>query len=775
MAPRKSPKTSSKRKSRGKVSPEPKGRQTRSLAAAGKRNGAGEADAMSPASKRRKANNDGRSDRVSLPNGEEASENSTVYAPLGNTTAMSAVVGSTGQGPETTDEVGHMGKNQNQTEEGGAEIPFKNTVELDDQGNKIVSNPAGEVLPTQARDVNQLTVSEPEKDLNTNKHDDEGTFGSKLNGRKYPNGRDLTVHGSNSNPGVEEGTNESGQGERVGNRIAGVTGNHADGNQPGVGRENDSIGARSVENPSRGSAPPTPMASSSQPSVGSANMPLSNTTNDGCSKNNGQSGKKWKWSPSAVEARYKSVMAKVCSGIDTVFVRKSVSTAIASSIIDTIYYEIVKRKEITSADLNLVTNLLLFGKQHNSNKAECFNSPAGILASSFRKKCIKNVVLHITRGVVPDSNLNVKLEDMKNRPEYTWLFKVIPSPDMCNLVSDLKEKRGRVSTRRKAHDAIGRGSRSPGQADISEYVLIHAYSAIVAALHNNRKAAKKMFFGKIGYLLTDWKSVKFLDVDQDVAAMWVKPLEKDEYLWPSEVPEMKIVKGCEDNKVIDEQNMKIFDEFVESRQELMVIVQHNVSVKLAKSKRESMSTTAFVGSAKPEYETRPFRRSFSLIGVALSVLSELCSISIEAEKIQLLKFHRKSLALCYFMAICFKETIRSCEDNVSFGVPISENAGLETDMGRGKEDGNEESSSSEEEDQNSKYVFDGKSASVIRDMLAIGETEARRLLERHVGNVLEKYWRHHHIEDGENEEHQPSADATPEEEELDQGVIEMDM
>ena len=765
MAPKRSPKASSKRKSRRKGSPEPTGRQTRGAAAVGKRNAAPETTAISPAGKRRKSNVNGPSARDSRPIVEEPSENSTVFAPLG----------STGQGLETLEKVAGMGENQIQNEETLDNTPSKNVVELDDQGNKISSTPAGESVPTKAPEENQQAVSEPEEKSNANKPPGEEIFGSKLNVSKSANGREVVVHESNSISGAGEQTNETGNAEHVDNRIVGVSGSHIEGRQRTGNPEPGSIGAGSAEYPQRGSNPPTPMATSSQPSVGSANMPLSSTTSERSSKNNGQSGKKWKWSPSAVEARYKSVMTKVCSGIDTVFVRKSVSTAIASAIIDTIYNEIVKKEEISSADLNLVTNLLLFGKQHNSNKAECFNSPAGILASSFRKKCIKNVILHITRGVVPDCNLNVKYEDMKNRPDYNWLFKVVPSPGMCDLVSDLKEKRGRVSTRRKAHDTIGRGSRSPGQSDISEYVLMHVYSAVVAALHNNRKAAKKMFFGKIGYLLTDWKSVKFLDVDQDVAAMWVKPFEKDEYIWPSEVPEMKIVKGAEDNKAIDEQNMKIFDEFVEARQELMVIVQHNVNVKLAKSKRESLSTTAFVGNAKPQYEKRPFRRSFSLVGVALSVLSDLCSIYIEAEKIQLLKFHRKSLALCYFMAICFKETIKSCEDTVTFGVPIADNADLEADMGHEGGEGNGESNSSDEEDEKSKYFFDGKSASVIRDMMAIGETEARRLLERHVGNVVEKYWREHHIRDEDNEEILPSAEGTLEVEEVDQGVIEMDM
>lgn len=206
----------------------------------------------------------------------------------------------------------------------------------------------------------------------------------------------------------------------------------------------------------------------------------------------------------------------------------------------------------------------------------------------------------------------------------------------------------------------------------------------------------------------------------------------------------------------------------------MVIVEHNVSVRLAKSHRESSSNTMFLGSSKPEYDTRPFRRSFSLLGVALSVLSDLCSISLESEKIQLLKFHRKSIAICYFMAICFKETIKSSEDVVTFGIPANEYADVQEGMGV-KEDTEEEASSNDDEESKCKYIFDSKSASVIRDMMAIGESESRRMLERHVGNVTEKYWKDHHVQDEEEGVKPDGSDGTPEDDDIDLGVIELDM
>ena len=40
--------------------------------------------------------------------------------------------------------------------------------------------------------------------------------------------------------------------------------------------------------------------------------------------------------------------------------------------------------------------------------------------------------------------------------------------------------------------------------------------------------------------MTEWESVRFRDVEQDGAAMWVKPMNENDYLRPSEVPETQV-------------------------------------------------------------------------------------------------------------------------------------------------------------------------------------------------------------------------------------------
>lgn len=517
--------------------------------------------------------------------------------------------------------------------------------------------------------------------------------------------------------------------------------------------------------------------SMSQPSVGSEKRCGVDSDTSVLSKGTDTAGKKGMRGKNSVEAKYKSIMEKECSRIKEIFYRKSVSTAIASAMVDVMYTEICSKATITSADLVMIMNLLMFGKQKKSKKSECFTTPVGLLASLFRKKCIKNSVLHVTRGLVPDSNMKVKMEDLKNRPELGWLRKVIPSPTICDVVSEMNEKKGCGASSKPTHNTIGQGTCQPGKADISEFALANVYGVVVRALHVNRKAAKKMFFSRIGYLLTDWKSVRFTDVEQDAVAMWVKPMKENEYLRPSDVPETRVATSPDQAADADVENLKLFNDFLKERQELVIIVEHSVKVKTVKEKEtpSTSSNTAFLGNASYEMKTRPFRRSFSLAGIALSVFSDLCAVtSNDSTKTQVLKFHRRSLAVCYVMAIGFKEMIKSCEDVIKFGVPVDETAEMDAGLGSPVENLGENS--------NTGYSLEPNRTCVIRDMMAIGETESRHELERNVGTVKEKFWKDNHIGDseedgaaglvGQENNNPPEVDDL---EDLDPESIELDM
>lgn len=77
-----------------------------------------------------------------------------------------------------------------------------------------------------------------------------------------------------------------------------------------------------------------------------------------------------------------------------------------------------------------------------------------------------------------------------------------------------------------------------GHSVKTEFLLNHSYRSILKALNDHQKFVKKLFFGKIGYIITDWQVVNFSQIEKDVYAMWVK-LTDVNYVRPSDIVECK--------------------------------------------------------------------------------------------------------------------------------------------------------------------------------------------------------------------------------------------
>ncbi len=304
---------------------------------------------------------------------------------------------------------------------------------------------------------------------------------------------------------------------------------------------------------------------------------------------------------------------------------------IGSAMIETIHVELSGKEKITSVDLKDVINLMLFGKQQNSKKSDCFSSSVGISASGFRMKATKNTILHVLKEFVTGRNMAIPYSSLKSRPDLKWFRRVVPTSEMCKLVSSQKEKKGVKSYRRLAKNAVANGRHDVSSSDITKFALTHVYSTIVAALNINRKAFKKMFFGRVGYILADWEQCGFKDVSQDIVAMWVEHSDDNKFVRMCEVPEAKTVK---EGDGADIENEIVFEKFVRERKEFMITVEHPINIRKNRSTKASSSSTAFVSQTKVDMKSRPFRRTYSLLGIALSMLSDLCGIGNDVTKVK---------------------------------------------------------------------------------------------------------------------------------------------
>ena len=438
--------------------------------------------------------------------------------------------------------------------------------------------------------------------------------------------------------------------------------------------------------------------------------------------------------------KYLAIMKEECSGIEKVITKKSVPSAIASSMIDTLYFQILIKSPMSSAVLHDMFKFMLFGKQKKAKKADCFSSQIGEMGTLFRKKVMRNFALHLRKGFVPDEWLGISYKELCSRPECKWVLDIVPSDAICEMVSKVREKKGFSKSRNGTISAIGLKRRDVNVTDKTEFVLNHTYTTVVSALNVNRKTFKRMFFGRVGYLLTKWTDVDFYTVQQDVTGMWLEAHDNRNFLRPQDIPNTQTLK---DEGNIDVENMELFEKLTEDRSELMLSVQHDVKLKVSKPLNLSKSNAAFSsGPSNQDMSYRSFRRTFSLLGVALRMLSDLCGVPSEKKEFHVLKYHSKSLAVCYCLAIALKQIMLSCSYEVCIGEPLNDSHRRnDDDDGLGP---SEEAESGNDRETENAERFEHEVHEDMFRMLTIPRGEAKGILERSVGNVLESFWRKNH-------------------------------
>ncbi len=151
--------------------------------------------------------------------------------------------------------------------------------------------------------------------------------------------------------------------------------------------------------------------------------------------------------------------------------------------------------------------------------------------------------------------------------------------------------------------------------------------------------------------------------------MWLQSHTDNNYIRPCDAPLAKTVMMMTGPDA-DKENEQIFKQFMQSRDEFMLTVEHEVNIGSQKSTKASASSTAFVKTRDNEKRIRPFRRTFSVLGVALSMLSELCGVNNDVGKIQVLKFHSRSISVCYLLAICIKRMLEAGNEVLGIGEPV---------------------------------------------------------------------------------------------------------
>ena len=128
------------------------------------------------------------------------------------------------------------------------------------------------------------------------------------------------------------------------------------------------------------------------------------------------------------------------------------------------------------------------------------------------------------------------------------------------------------------------------------------------------------------------------------------------------------------------------------------------------------------------------------------LLSELCGVTSEMNKIQVLKYHSKSLLVCYVLAICVKRMVVCNVQNMDIGEPQCPDADMECDTECNDREGVEVGDGERTlVNRNGKYFFDVETDKYMSSMMAIVASDKKRILDRVVGGVSQNFWKENHI------------------------------
>ena len=218
-----------------------------------------------------------------------------------------------------------------------------------------------------------------------------------------------------------------------------------------------------------------------------------------------------------------------------------------------------------------------------------------------------------------------------------------------------EEVNGNVFSKRMTK--ISRGA-SPTRADDALHAMIKLYTYTSDIMQGTRRHFPSEFFLQVGYLFLDWSKYPDCKVSKDSLEMyWAIP--RSEFVRPKfddvEIPES--VTRLENPESVDEENEELFTTFAEKRNELELIVSHDVWVR--KNGRMTDQRN------HPGDERRVFRRCVNLMDVAGFICRTISGFDHhEVSFFNILKFHKKSIACLYQFALVLRDLVQYMGDGL---------------------------------------------------------------------------------------------------------------
>lgn len=206
------------------------------------------------------------------------------------------------------------------------------------------------------------------------------------------------------------------------------------------------------------------------------------------------------------------------------------------------------------------------------------------------------------------------------------------------------------SYQRRLHIAAGG---SPSRSDDGEFAMSFLYSSLLTTLNASRRNGPLEFFQRLGYLFVDWTPYKNCRVTSDHLKMsWVVDFKSARPCEKEDVPKAISVSACD--PAASEKNRDVYKNFVEEREEMQIVVEHDVLVRL-KGKENDVRNHIGV-------DARKWTRVISLIDVAAHFMRSACSFGRGGSIHEILVYNSQSVLALYNIAWVFREMIASRND-----------------------------------------------------------------------------------------------------------------
>lgn len=197
------------------------------------------------------------------------------------------------------------------------------------------------------------------------------------------------------------------------------------------------------------------------------------------------------------------------------------------------------------------------------------------------------------------------------------------------------------------------GGARPTRADDGEFLMSSLYSSLLTTLNASRRYGPLEFFQRLGYLFVDWNPHKNCRVSRDNMKMWwVADFKEARPCIIDDIP--KAISVSAGDPDASEKNEDMYKSFVEEREEMQILVRHDVLVRL-KGKEDDVRNHIGV-------DAREWTRVISLIDVAANFLRSACSFGRSGRCDDILTFSSKSIVALYNIAWVFRDMIASRKD-----------------------------------------------------------------------------------------------------------------